>query len=189
MNQGTFRVATRILVVLVLLCVPSIALADGLSWSLSGVTFDDGGAASGSFVYDASTNTVSSVNVVTTAGTTFVGATYTGVNPGFAPLSNEIVLVPNPSLPDLTGTFVLDLYFADSSLTNAGGTVSLAGLGGEYTCADSGCTGPNFDVYRLMTTGSVVGTPVATPEPSVLLLLGIGLAVLVGTTKRRLLQV
>ena len=188
MSKGTFRVATRVLIVLVLFCVPSIALADGVSWSLTGVTFDDGGAASGSFVYDASTSTVSSVNVVTTSGTTFVGATYTGVNPGFTPLSFDIVLVPNPSLADLTGTFVLDLSFADS-LTNAGGTVSLAGLGGEYTCADSGCTSPNLDVYRLMTTGSVVGTPVATPEPSVLLLLGVGLAVLVGASKRRLLQV
>ena len=34
-----------------------IASANPILWSLAGVTFDDGGTAYGSFVYDADTNT------------------------------------------------------------------------------------------------------------------------------------
>ena len=68
MNRITFRSLLAVPALLVLLCVPSVASADGITWTLSGVTFDDGGTASGSFVYDAVTNTVSSINIVTTAG-------------------------------------------------------------------------------------------------------------------------
>ncbi len=81
MNRITFRSLLAVPALLVLLCVPSVASADGITWSLSGVTFDDGGTASGSFVYDAVTNTVSAVNIVTTAGTTFGGTTYTALGP------------------------------------------------------------------------------------------------------------
>src|ERR1051326_2147724 len=68
------------------------ALAIPITWNLSGVTFADGGTASGSFVYDADTNVYSFVNVTTTNGSSRTGATYhfvcgqdvptcTGVNP------------------------------------------------------------------------------------------------------------
>ena len=44
------------------------------------MTFDDGGTASGSFVYDAVTNTYSAINVTTTTGATLAGATYTSLS-------------------------------------------------------------------------------------------------------------
>lgn len=151
-----------------------------------GVVFDDGGTASGSFVYDAVTNTVSSIDIVTTAGTTFGSTTYTGVNPGFGPTPFDIVVVPNPSLSDFTNSMLLDLEFA-TSLPTAGGTDSMAGFGFEGLCANPGCTAFAGTPYRLMTAGEVVGTPVGTPEPSALLLLGVGLVVLAGVAKRTVL--
>ena len=75
MNRITFRSLIAVPVLLVFLCVPSFALADGITWNLSGVTFDDGGAASGSFVYDAPTNTFSAIDITTTPGSAFAGAT------------------------------------------------------------------------------------------------------------------
>jgi hypothetical protein len=155
--------------------------ADGVTWDLSGVTFSDGGTASGSFVYDAVTNTVSDVDITTTAGTAFGGATYTSVDPGYGPFSDQIVVVTDPSLLDFTSPPVLDLPFT-GDLTNLGGTLGLIDVI-ESTCGDTGCTSPGID-YRGITAGEVVSTP----EPSSLALLGVGLVGLVGAVKRKVLH-
>ena len=47
-----------------------------VEWTLDNVSFDDGGTAFGSFVYDADANEYSSISVSTTAGTAFGGAGY-----------------------------------------------------------------------------------------------------------------
>ena len=189
MNRMTFRSLIAVPVLFLSLSVPSIASAEGITWTLSGVTFDDGGTASGTFVYDALANTVGLVNIVTTAGVglgAFPGATYTSVNPGFVPpTSLEIAFVTNPSLLDFTGTPALDLQFL-TDLTNSGGTISLIGAGqggGEVTCADAGCSAAG-SVYRLINAGEVTSPAVPVPEPSAFLLLGLGVVVLVGITKR-----
>ncbi|SRR5260370_14498746 len=188
MNRITFRSLIVVPALLVLLCVPSVASADGITWTLSGVTFDDGGTASGSFVYDAVTNTVSSIDVVTTSGTTFGGSTYLGLDPGFSPpMTVDIVLVPDPSLSDFTGTMYLDLEFS-TALTNSGGIHFLADFGSEGLCADAGCTIAADSPFRMITGGAVVSPVVATPEPSGFLLLGVGLVCLLGAAKPKLLQ-
>jgi hypothetical protein len=174
MNRLIFRSLITAFILVVTFGVPSIASADGITWTLSGVTFDDGATASGSFVFDALTNTYSAIDIITTAGSAFGGATYTGIDPGFPSTSGQLIVVTNPLLADLTGTGVLELDFGP--LTNLGGTFPVVAEG-EGTCDDAGCT--SGTELRTITGGEVTGV-VATPEPSTLLLLVMGLAGLAG---------
>ena len=180
MSRITLRSLTIALAVLALLCLPSVASADGVTWNFSGVTFSDGGTITGSFVYDATTNTVSDINVTTTLGTAFGGATYLATDPGFGPRPVEIVLVPDPTLSDFTGTLALNLDFL-TGLTNAGGAVLLGGA--EDTCADPGCTHAGSDIRDI-----IAGEVVSSPEPASLLLLGLGLLGVARAPKRNLLR-
>jgi hypothetical protein len=168
--------------ILTLLCfAPSRALADPIQWTLAGVTFDDGGSAFGSFLFDADTTTFSSVNIQTTAGTALAGVAY----PDFASGDASILfLYSDPSVlgdptPDFTGVWLLALGLT-SPLTNAGGVIPLgsAGQGNELLCADADCI--QLSGLRFVEAGAIEGEAVMTqiPEPSTLALVGIGLAAL-----------
>ena len=104
MHRFTNRALITVAGLLVFFCLPSIASADGVTWDLMNVTLSGGGTASGSFVYDSTTNTLSDVNITTSAGTSFAGATYLAANPGFGfgsylgPTFFQMTFVPNPSL-------------------------------------------------------------------------------------------
>lgn len=182
MKRLTFRILKIALVLLVLFGVPSIASADGITWTLSGLTFDDGGTASGSFNYDAVTNTYSAINVTTTTGTTLTGATYTSLSDLAS--SSDTGLLFGASSVDLTGISLLMLLF-DAPLTNSGGIVQVALLppndGIEAICTSSDCS--TFS-SRSVTGGEVIGT-VVTPEPPAISLLSIGLIVLLVTAAIR----
>jgi hypothetical protein len=182
MNRLTFRTLITALALFVLFCVPSIASADGITWDLSGVTFDDGGAASGSFVYDALTNTYSSINIITSTGTAFGGATYTSLSSAFGSSSTGLLVGASGNL---TNTALLFLSYG-ADLTNSGGTVSLTGVG-EGTCDNIDCS--LNTLQRSITAGQLVGTAsVSTPEPSAISLLGLGLvALLAGASIRKFL--
>ncbi len=150
------------LAVLALAFVAGSADAFPVVWQLSGVTFADGGTASGSFVYDASTNTYSAVNITTTPGTTITtGATLQYVSPGVTPSATGF-LSGASNAADLTGTRAFALFFA-APLTNAGGLVTLA-TSQEASCANATCGSPAAPA-RFTNAGAVNGTA-ASPVPA-----------------------
>lgn len=153
------------------------ASADGVTWTLTNLTFPDGATITGSFVYDATTNTVTDINVVSSAGltlsnTTFAGASYNQLAPDFGPFAFEMGFLSGSTSPN----FGIELEFYTSpdgtafqSLTNAGGTV-FADIN-EFTCFDSKCD-TFAEIRGTVPGGTVVGVPVK--EPSAFLLLGVG---------------
>ena len=179
MNRLVLRSVFSAVLLLALLSLPSIASADSILWTLTGVTFAGGGTASGSFDYNSATNTFSAIDIVTTSGTGFGGATYTTLSGAFAGFSTSTGLFLGPAGGNFTGTPLLVLFF-DDPLFNAGGTVTdnlstgdSAGI--EGTCDDATCTSQTAD--RSITAGEATSTvAVVTPEPSALSLLGVAFA-------------
>ena len=168
----------------IVLCAAFLSTASAsaatIFWNLQGVTFNDGGTASGSFGYDDLTNTYSFINITTTVGSSFAGATYLSVDPGFSSSAALLVAVPNAGLIDI-GTPVLVFSFAPA-LTGAGGTANIGSNVGsaEGTCANAGCT--SGAAARSIT----VGIATTVPEPSSLSLVPLGVLALL-VVKRRLM--
>jgi hypothetical protein len=144
------------------LCVAN-ANAAPVRWTLSSdVLFTDDGVASGSFEYDADTGLYSSIDIITTPGNLFGGATYLFVDAASPFLSPTQVEAVTSTAADLTGTPVLALVFG-APLTDAGGTISIEDLG-EGTCNVATCYGgtPIRSNLTIVPDGSVT----TTPEPS-----------------------
>lgn len=173
MKLSIFTLTRSWVILWALLCAGS-ASAVPITWSLQGVRFSDGGAASGSFVYDATVNLYSSINIVTTTGSVRTGAIYLFVNPNaFISTAINLAAVTKNS-GDLTGTPWFDSLFL-APLTNAGGTVGIDTMhgGGEASCAPPNCIGTT-EPNRSFAAGAVTSAP----EPSTILLLALGLGVL-----------
>jgi hypothetical protein len=154
------------------------AFAAPIHWTLNGVTFADGGTASGGFTYDATTNTYSAINITTTTVGTFTGHTYVAVHPAFSAATAAVTLTTSSFT---TGTPFFFLTY-NTPLSNAGGTVTLTtgsdpGFdSSEGLCSNAGCTGP-APPTRLVTAGSLVGTSTV-PPATVPTLSGSGLALI-----------
>ena len=141
-----------------------------IAYTLVGVHFNDGGTASGSFIYDPVTNVYSNVNIVTTTGSIRSGATYTfvcgqdvptctGVSPNSEQLLNLTTADANQ-----TGEPGFALFFTGVGSTMGLGTATQfdisnsslsVGAGQEATCLDAACSQPT-NPSRVTVAGFVV---------------------------------
>jgi hypothetical protein len=128
------------------------AQASPVKYTLVGVTFSDAATASGSFQYDATTNTYSNVNITTT-GASRAGETYNSVSGGFGADNSGVLLVTTPDGSQV-GLPGLSLLFSPV-LPGTAGTATLTGQ--EANCTDSACTTPSGTI-RSIAAGSVTAT-------------------------------
>ena len=155
----------------------SSASAIPLTWTLQGVTFDDGATASGSFVIESASGDMLSWDITTSPGL-LAGFHYDLSSSSlfardFFGFPNSYTIVrDNPfAEPYLNMTFV-------NALT-APGTVNFSTApdnSGSWECI-------NCDLIRYVTAGAVTTNPV--PEPAPVALFGIALAALVARRKPR----
>lgn len=157
------------------------SLADLVTWNLLDITFDDGGTANGSFVYDADLDIFSDISIITTTTGSYTGSSYE-----FEAFGRSTSLVATTSAgPDLLGEMGLSLIFEDP-LTNLGGTISInqsISFNGEGVCGQSDCGGITTNTIRYITGGYV--TTSAVPVPAAVWLFGSGLISLIGVARRK----
>ena len=83
------------------------ARADIITWTLNGVTFDDGGTASGFFRVNTVTHQVTAWDITTTAGSLLPGYHYSSAlpNQNFSNYSTNTLLVDDPSSNEIEFAF------------------------------------------------------------------------------------
>lgn len=185
----------------------SMAHAGLVQWNLTNVQFVDGGTASGSYVFDASTNTFSRISVATTGSEAAAAASFSNTCNGSncaieSPMPAQFIIFSPADTSDMTGKQVLMLDL-QSPMTDAGGTIpinpmaqptsALQSKAFSTTCPDARCSTPGN--MRFITSGEVVGrafvapaasaTPVPSLAPWGLVLLSLLVAPLAWMHKRR----
>ena len=144
------------------------ASAAPVTWTLSNITFTDGGIATGSFTYDADTNIVSTWNITVSGGntTSFPPFTY---NPSDSSVDTPLfAFVLPPTDPAFIDDYRVLRLYPISPLTDAGGVVSL-----DMNPTDGSVECFNCGPYRPVTGGTLDAT--ATPEPGSAILAGVPL--------------
>lgn len=150
-----------------------------VTWTLQDVAFADGGAASGTFDFDAATGAYSNIAITTTDGAARSGVSYGIPNPSSSGNADLLIAVTG-SFADFTGVPELAMNW-EAALTDLGGTVALniAGFSFESDCVDATCAGVanNSDLRRFI-SGYVTTTPSVSdvPLPAALPLFLAGLA-------------
>jgi len=148
-----------LLVCLVALAFSSLAAAAPVTWTVQG-TFTDGGTVSGTFTYDAATNTYTNVHITTTTGSVRTGATYTFVCGQDVPSCNGVgpsssgILTLTSAAGDQTGLPAIALFFTPS--LDSLGSVSL--FAQEASCSNAACTSPTAPSRFLAVTPAATAT-------------------------------
>lgn len=163
------------------LAIAQISFASTVTWNLNNVAFSDGATASGSFDFNADTNTLSNWDISVTSGAlsafTYIPADSTAGSyfqeTGY---QDELLFMVNGSTRQLRLTPL-------TALTDAGGTVDInlntfGGGSGSVECFNCG-------PYRLVVSGSFDTETPGTPEPCSMGLLGIGFAGTVLSARKR----
>ncbi len=170
---------TSLLAVTTFLLSSAAASAGVLTWTITNGPFNvygDGGM-TGSFDYDADTDTYSNIHLSTNA-TSQSGVPYTIFTEKGDYYFTAYATIPS----DLNGVLFAELAF-DNPLTNDGGTDAVAVI--ENVCQDSTCSG--HSTVSLGIYGTVEApTSSAAPEPAAVLLSGGGLAGLIWLRRRLL---
>jgi hypothetical protein len=159
----------------VALCTGFLAAhATPITYTLSGVTFDDGTLATGSFIYDADTRQSLAFDITTTAGL-LSSYNWSKANSGL--YAGAGAGANNFALLSFTGQRLFNFSFLDP-FTNAGG-VNLINIASTYECA-------NCNPYRRVTAGSVTSLQAgAIPEPGTLALMLPAFAAMAFAARRR----
>lgn len=164
----TKKIRAATLLITSALAIAPLSFGASVTWYLNDVAFSDGATASGNFIWDADTQTLSDWDISTTAGV-LPGFTYTPTDSsggnyyqGVSGYQSQFLFMADSSTRLLGMTPV-------AALTDAGGTVDIdlrSGAGGRecYNCAP----------YRNIVSGAFQ-TASAVPEPGSLTLLGLGL--------------
>jgi hypothetical protein len=143
--------------------------ASTIDWTLTNVTFNDGGTASGTFESDSTTGFVTAFDITTAAGSTLGGFVYDS-----ATVFDNVDI--STQLYVLTDSSYLRLAFMNP-LTSAGVDLIDATGGISYECL--ACS-----PFRLVTGGEALGVN-TTPLPAALPLFATGLGVLGWLGRRR----
>jgi hypothetical protein len=166
----------------ILLMVVGAANAVPVTWTFNDFEFDDGGVATGSFVYDADTNTYSDISVTTTTGSTLDGVHHAYLWSEVVSDSDGMVFIGNGDHWD-GEIFVYEEYLIlialSGDMTNSGGSLSLQSHSHETTCAGF-CSIPPEPPKRYLISGSISAVPI----PAAVWLFGSGLGIL-GWFRRR----
>jgi len=176
----------RLLVVSLFVLFSTSVHAIPVEWVLQDIEFDDGGKASGSFTYDADTNSYSNINITTTGGSSFAGATYTTVSTYLGGGAANYLFVTESTNGTEDGFGHLRLIFG-SDLTNTSGPTSLVNNWFvptmEATCASS-CDTHEGDLRSMVEGeasqqfGFVVQASALVPVPPAVYLFGSALLLL-----------
>lgn len=152
------------------------AHATPITWNLSGVTFDDGGVATGSFVFNADSDVFTAISVTTSGGTTAESHVYTSPTQ-FASAQFPDFFEGTMIVPGITANLSMALV---APMTNAGGTINIQGPGsvgitqeGICVTGDALCTTAN--AFRQIVSGSITTQNQSVPEPATLVLMTLGL--------------
>jgi hypothetical protein len=167
--------STAVAIGFLLFAAPQLSFASTITWTLSDVTFDDGGSASGSFTTDSTTGAVTSFNIVTTAGTLLGSTTYDATTSyvfGDNYFStNSFVLATNGSI-----TPYINFAFADP-LTGFGTNLLVVDVSLPAEWVGFECNGSDCELGRFMSRGSAITTVVSgIPEPSTWAMIILGFA-------------
>ena len=159
------------------------ANASTIDWTLSGVTFDDGGTATGTFSTDSTSGDVTAFDIVTTAGTTLGGATYDSTASGI--YSSDGVYSPNSFIVENFNTSTYVNFEFVNSLTTPGTDDLILSVGTDYASYECNFCNP---VRGIVSGDAVSGDNVgATPLPTTIPLFasGLGALGLLGWRRRR----
>ncbi len=138
-----------------------------IDWALEGVTFDDGGTASGTFSIDTSTGDLVSYDITTTAGSTLGGMVY---DPSTAPSVGYDEYGPNSFiLFAAAGTRYITLQFLNP-LTSGGIDPIVPGYDSITNSGSFECN--NCVPFRLVTAGEATTLPVPEAPAWTMMLVG-----------------